>query len=217
MTPAPALTHVSVWIVEDDVDFRDAFCEVVGPEVALDGVFESVEEAVAHLDLSAGQPDVVLLDVNLPGLSGIDGIDAIKARAPSARIVMLTIKDDPGTIADALGAGASGYLTKGASVEDLLGAIRQAHAGGMLMQPAVARAVRAAFERAPVPDYGLTDRERDVLREMVAGGTQREIAERLFVSASTVNSHVQHVYEKLHVHSGSAAVAKAVRERLVEA
>ncbi|WP_412061362.1 response regulator [Rubrivirga sp. IMCC45206] len=218
MPPLPDLRHVRVWIVEDDVDFRDAFEDVVGPQVSLEGVFGSVEAAIARLDVAPhAAPDVMMLDVNLPGLTGIEGLGALKSRAPSTFVVMLTIRDDAATIAQALGAGASGYVLKGAPPDLLLAAIDQASRGGMLMEPAVARAVLSQFEaRPPTPDYGLTDRERDVLREMVAGGTQREIADRLFVSPSTVNTHVQHVYEKLHVHSGSAAVAKAIRERLLE-
>lgn len=235
MPPLPDLSHIAVWIVEDDDDFRAAFEEIVGPQVALAGVFASVEDALARLDVlraahgrgaahgagrAAGdgpRPDVVLLDVNLPGLDGIEGIAAIKQRVPDARIVMQTIRDDADTIAASLGAGASGYLTKDATPDEILQGVRAAHAGGMWMQPDVARKVLAAFERRPPPpDYGLTAREREVLAEMVAGGTQREIADRLFVSASTVNTHIQHLYEKLHVHSGSAAVAKAIREGLVD-
>jgi DNA-binding NarL/FixJ family response regulator len=215
MPPLYALPHIRVWIVEDDLAFREAFVEAVGPSVGLEGVFTSVEEAVAHLDVGAEAPDVVLMDVNLPGVSGIEGIGAVKARAPSTRIVMLTIRDDAETIADALAAGASGYVTKGALPEHVLQALAAAHAGGMLMEPAVARIVQAAFERAPTPEYGLTAREREVLAEMVAGGTQREIGERLFISPHTVNKHIQHIYEKLHVQSGSAAVAKAIQERLL--
>ena len=220
MTPLPDLPHVRVWIVEDDVAFREAFEEVVGPHVGLAGVFGSVEAAAARLDVLRGAetPDVVLLDVNLPGLSGVEGIGAVKARAPGARVVMLTIRDDPETVAEALGAGASGYVTKGAPAERVLAAVAEAHAGGMLMGPAIARVVQAAFERRPpASDYGLTEREREVLAEMAEGGTQQDVADRLFVSRSTVNTHVQRIYEKLHVHSGSEAVAKAIRERLLDA
>ncbi len=218
MPPLLDLRHVRVWIVEDDIDFRDAFEDVVGPQVSLEGVFGSVEAAIARLDVAPEDaPDVMMLDVNLPGLTGIEGLGALKSRAPATFVVMLTIRDDAATISQALGAGASGYVLKGATPDLLLAAIDQASRGGMLMEPAVARAVLSQFEaRPPTPDYGLTDRERDVLREMVSGGTQREIADRLFVSPSTVNTHVQHLYEKLHVHSGSAAVAKAIRERLLE-
>lgn len=218
MPPLLDLRHVRVWIVEDDVDFRDAFEDVVGPQVSLEGVFGSVEAAIARLDVAPeAAPDVMMLDVNLPGLTGIEGLGALKSRAPATFVVMLTIRDDAATISQALGAGASGYVLKGATPDLLLAAIDQASRGGMLMEPAVARAVLSQFEaRPPTPDYGLTERERDVLREMVEGGTQREIADRLFVSPSTVNTHVQHLYEKLHVHSGSAAVAKAIRERLLD-
>ena len=219
MPPLADLRHITVWIVEDDRSFRDAFVDVVGPQVALDGIFGSVEEARARLDVlgpHGKRPDVVVLDVNLPGLDGVDGVAEIKARAPRSRIVMLTIRDDAETIGAALGAGASGYLTKDAPPEQLLAAVQAAHAGGLVMQPAVARVVRRAFEARPAPpDYGLTEREAEVLAEMARGGTQREIAERMFVSPSTVNSHLQRVYEKLHVHSGTAAVAKAIREGIV--
>ncbi|MEL6615201.1 MAG: response regulator transcription factor [Bacteroidota bacterium] len=225
------LSSAAVWIVEDDADYREAVSELLGDHGAAVEAFGSVEAALARADVfasgggpsaraaapEAGWPEVVLLDVNLPGLSGIEGVAEIKARIPATAIVMLTIRDDDKTIYAALGAGASGYLLKSAAPEEILGALREARTGGMLMQRQVARLVLAAFEaRTPVPDYGLTRRETDVLREMVGGHTQPQIADRLFVSLSTVNSHVQSVYRKLHVHNGSAAVSKAVRERLVE-
>ena len=217
------LSTAVVWIVEDDVDYREALAELLSAEVRAVETFGSVEAALARVDSfgrgapEAGWPEVVLLDVNLPGLSGIEGIGEIKARLAAAAIVMLTIRDDAETIYQALGAGASGYLLKGTDPDALLAAIHEARAGGMLMQRQVARLVLAAFEaRRPAPDYGLSPRETEVLAEMVNGLTQPQIAERLFVSPSTINSHVQRIYEKLHVHTGSAAVAKAVRERLVD-
>ena len=218
----PELSSSVVWIVEDDRDYRETVAECVGGAVGAVETHGSVEEALARIDSfgagapGAGWPAVVLLDVNLPGVTGVEGVAEIKRRLPRTEIVMLTIRDDPETVYAALGAGASGYLLKSAGAGELLDALRQALAGGMLMQRQVARLVLTAFEaHRPAPDYGLTPRETDVLREMVEGHTQPQIAERLFVSLSTVNTHVQNVYAKLHVHNGSAAVAKAVRERLV--
>lgn len=226
MSPSPPtppdLSTAVVWLVEDDEDYREAVCAWVEPASRSVETFGSVEEAVARIDSvhrgapGAGWPNVVLLDVNLPGASGIEGVAAIKERLPETAIVMLTIRDDPETIYAALGAGASGYLLKGARPAELMAALQEAQTGGMLMQRQVARLVLKAFEvHRPPPDYGLTKRESEVLSEMVSGYTQPRIAERLFVSLSTVNTHVQSIYAKLHVHTGSAAVAKAVRERLV--
>ncbi|MAQ94107.1 hypothetical protein B1759_04440 [Rubrivirga sp. SAORIC476] len=216
------LSESIVWLVEDDAHYREAVAELVATHVRSVEAFGSVEAVLARVDSvgkgepEGGWPEVVLLDVNLPGLSGIEGLSQLKSRLPGSVVVMLTIRDDAETIYAALGAGASGYLLKSASPDELLAAIREARAGGMLMQRQVARLVLASFEaRATVPDYGLTPRETEVLGEMVAGHTQPQIADRLFVSLSTVNSHVQNIYAKLHVHNGSAAVAKAVRERLV--
>ena len=216
------LSHTVVWLVEDDADYRGAVSEWVGQHARAVETFGSVEEAVARIDAvrggtpDPGWPDVVLLDVNLPGASGVEGVAEVKGRLPGAAVVMLTIRDDAETVYAALGAGASGYVLKGARPDELLAAVREGQSGGMLMQRRVARLVRAAFEdRRPPPDYGLTARESEILAEMVEGHTQPQIAERLFVSLSTVNTHVQSIYAKLHVHTGSAAVAKAVRERLV--
>ncbi|MEM6325591.1 MAG: response regulator transcription factor [Bacteroidota bacterium] len=210
-----------VWIIEDDRTYRETIAECVAEACRGVDTFESVEEAVLRLDRSArppadGWPDVVLLDVNLPGISGLEGITEVKRRLPSAAVVMLSIRDDAETVYAALGQGASGYLLKGSDLDQILDALEEARAGGMLMGRHVARLIREAFaEKRPVPDYGLTPREAEVLAEMVAGHSQPTIAEQLFISPSTVNSHVQSIYAKLHVHTGSAAVAKAVRERLV--
>ena len=219
----PPLPPASVWLVEDEEAYRAAVQEALAPAADVREAFGSVEDALAWAAVrgrapGAEPPDVLLLDVNLPGVSGLDGLGALKAALPGTRVVMLTIRDDAETLFTALRAGASGYLLKSADPDQLTAAVEAARDGGMLMPAPVARKVLAAFEHPrPSPDYGLTERERDVLREMVQGRTQKEIAARLFVSTSTVNTHVQHIYEKLHVHSGSAAVAKAVRERLVEA
>lgn len=218
-------SNITVWIVEDDGEFRKTLTFLLDNTsgMACGHVFGSCEEALDLLDEFSGRarpwdlPDVLLLDINLPGLSGLEGIGRLKTLLPGTGIVMLTIRDDADTIYEAFRAGASGYLLKNAGVDQIISAVREAHQGGTLMPAPVARKVLAFFQQqgAAVPDYGLTDREKDVLREMTEGRAQKEIADRLYVSPSTVNSHIQHIYEKLHVHSGIEAVAKALRERLV--
>ena len=218
MPDRPAIT---VWVVEDDLAYRQTLLAVLDhvPDLACGGAFGSAEavlEAAARSgEPEASAPDVLLLDINLPGRSGLDVLSELKRRLPTIHIIMLTIRDEAETIYAALRAGASGYLLKNAGVDPIVAAIRQAHAGGMLMPAPVARQVLAFFQKEPADDYGLTEREREVLREMTGGYTQKEIAARLFVSPHTINTHVQHIYEKLHVRSGIEAVAKALRERLV--
>lgn len=210
----PAAT---VWIVEDALDYRDALAAALAPSVR--HTFDSVEDALAWARIAprADAPDVVLLDVNLPGMTGIEGLAHLKARMPATRFVMLTIRDDAQTVYAALGAGASGYLLKGADPDTIADAVEAARAGGMWMPAPVARLVLAQFAPAtPRPDYGLSEREREVLSEMADGYSQREIADRLFVSPSTINSHVQSLYNKLHVRTANGAVAKALREHLLD-
>ena len=212
------LSPAAIWVVEDNTGYRDALTAALAPDVRQ--TFGSVEDALAwSTSAPAGEaPDVVLLDVNLPGVTGIEGLAGLKAAYPTARFVMLTIRDDAATVHSALAAGASGYLLKSAGADEIAAAVEAARTGGMLMPAPVARLVLARFAPTAAPvGYDLTPRERDVLAEMTGGWSQKEIAERLFVSTSTVNSHVQSVYAKLHVRSASAAVAKAVREGLVAA
>lgn len=208
--------HLTAWIVEDDAGYRDALALALAPATVR--AFESVEDVLAWLEVAgtARPPDVVLLDVNLPGATGIEGLADLKAHLPSTRFVMLTIRDDAETVYAALRAGASGYLLKSAGADAIAAAVEAAQEGGMLMPAPVARLVLALFAPEPaVPDYGLSPREREVLAAMADGCSQRAAAERLGIAPSTVNTHIQKIYEKLHVRSASAAVAKAIRERLV--
>jgi len=217
-------TSITVWVIEDDSSFRQTLTFLLDNTTGMHcgGAHDDIETALEWIDSyqrrarTWPRPDVLLLDINLPGLSGIEGLGIIKSKLPNTRIVMLTIRDDANTIVSAFREGASGYLLKNAGVDRIIAAVREAHSGGMLMPAPVARQVLDIFrQQAPQEDYGLTDREKEVLNEMVSGRTQKEIADCLFVSPYTVNTHVQHIYEKLHVHSGTEAVAKAVREQLV--
>lgn len=224
MAPHTNRPTITVWVIEDDLQYRQTLAYLLDhtSDLRCGQTFEACEEALDLLDAYEGRakpewwPDVVLLDVNLPGLSGIEGLGRLKAHLPKTQILMLTIRDDADTIYEALRAGASGYLVKNAGVDQIIAAVREASQGGTLMTAPVARKVLSFFQQqtAMPPDYGLTEREKDVLREMTEGRTQKEIADKLFISPHTVNTHIQHIYKKLHVHSGVEAVAKAIRERL---
>lgn len=213
----------SLWIVEDDPTYRNALLLLLGSAstTRCDAAYPSCEAALEAARKAENHPDVVLLDINLPGMSGLEGLAGLKALLPQSRILMLTNRDDAATIYASLRSGASGYLLKSAGVDEILSAIAQAQRGGTLMPAPVARQVLTFFQSATLPEseadgYGLTEREIEVLNEMAGGYSQREIATRLFLSPHTVDSHIRHIYEKLHVSSGIEAVAKALRERLIQ-
>jgi DNA-binding NarL/FixJ family response regulator len=207
---------IHVWTVEDNVSFRDAVIqEINGSEgMHCDGAFGSCEALLEGLEKSQ-PPEVILLDIRLPGLSGLEAISAVKARTPSTHVLMLTTFDDQDRIFRALSAGASGYLLKTSS-SDISDSIREAVGGGAPLSPPIARSVLNLFARlGPAPaDYHLTPRERSILELMVEGLIKKEIAERLQLSYHTVDGHLRKIYQKLHVNNASAAVAKAVRELL---
>ncbi|MDB5306171.1 MAG: response regulator receiver [Gemmataceae bacterium] len=215
---APDTPPTRVWLIEDNDVYRRAVARVVDGADGLTcpAAYSSCEEALGALP-SADPPDVVLLDVGLPGMSGLDGIPKLVAAAPGVRVIILTVFDDDDKIFRAICAGASGYLLKMSPVEQLTGAIREVVAGGSPMNARIARRVLEMFAKlAPIPhDYGLTDRERDVLNLMVRGLIKKEIAAQLGLSVHTVDTHIRNIYEKLQVHTRSGAVAKALKEKLV--
>ena len=174
--------------------------------------------------------DVVLMDIELPGMAGIDAVARLKSLWPGLRVVMLTAFEDPGRILRAICAGADGYLLKKASVDEVLDEVRGVLAGGSPLTPAVARAVMAHVRdsapasAAPRPssansaeaaDARLSERELDVLRGLVEGLGYAGVADRLCLSVDTVRTYVRRIYQKLHVHSAAEAAAKAVRQKLV--
>ncbi|HEX8313227.1 MAG TPA: response regulator transcription factor [Chthoniobacteraceae bacterium] len=165
-------------------------------------------------------PDVMLLDVNLPGMSGIEALPRFKELAPKMLVLILTVFEDSKRIAEAIRAGADGYLLKTADFHSLLAAIREAYAGGAPMSPAVARKAIELVRDAKKPVVGtlaepLTGREREVLTVLCEGLSIGEVSARLGVSVHTVDFHLRNLYSKLGVHSATGAVAKAVREGLV--
>lgn len=221
----PTTAHtITIWVIEDEPGYRttlkDLLDNVSGMNCAF--AFEDCESVLDMLSTYEGrarpwnQPDVLMLDINLPGLNGIEGIGALKTHLTGTRIVMLTINDDAETIYAAFQAGASGYLFKNSSVDQIIDAIRQAALGGLLMPAPVADKVLRFFQQAPSgEDPGLTEREKEVLREMAKGYSQKEIATRLFISPHTVNAHVRNIYEKIHVRCAAEAVAVAIRKKWI--
>ena len=209
---------ISVAIVEDNDQIRDAFARIIEQAEGFRFLSEyrTAEEALAGIPGEA--PDVVLMDINLPGMSGIECVRKLKAVQPAVQILMLTVFEDSDAVFDSLKAGASGYLVKRTSRADLLEAIEQVYSGGAPMSPHIARMVVRYFNQAPRPALGgpvpdaeqLTDREREVLDCLAKGYYYKEIADALSISINTVRKHLKSVYEKLHVHSRTEAILKYV-------
>ena len=209
---------IKVAIVEDQREFRECLAILIdGTEgYRCTGSFRSMEEALDRI--GGNLPDVVLVDIGLPGMSGVDGIRILKERYPGLLLVMNTVYEDDERIFDALCAGACGYLLKKTPPARLLESLREAVAGGAPMSPSVARRVIALFQDIRPPDradYHLTPHEVRILRLLVEGHNYKTAAAELNVTPSTINFHLQRIYEKLQVHSKSEAVAKALRNRLV--
>lgn len=207
---------IRVAIVEDKPAIRDGLGFLIGntPGYECVGCFASAEAALAGLR----HADVVLMDIGLPGMSGIEAIPALKERHPGARFVALTVYDDDDRIFQALCAGASGYLLKKTPPARLLEALADVMAGGAPMSPDVAARVLELFRRFRPPsgvDYRLTPHELRLLRLLAEGHGYKTAAAELGGSVNTVAFHMRSIYRKLEVHSKSEAVAKALREGLV--
>ncbi len=202
---------ISVSIVEDDASAREILTDWVSQarDFTCVGSHATVEEALEHVP--AEKPSVVLMDINLPGMSGIEGVRRLKAILPDTQFLMLTVYEDADHVFEALAAGASGYLLKQTPRSELLASIKDVHAGGSPMTSNIARRVVQAFHRQDVgePESArLSPREREVLELLARGYLYKEIIALLNISRGTLNTHVRRIYEKLHVRSRSQAVAK---------
>jgi DNA-binding NarL/FixJ family response regulator len=202
---------IAVSIVEDDPGTRQALVRLLDAEPGLRvvGSYRSGEEALHGMPAEA--PDVVLVDIKLPGMSGIECVGALKARRPALQVVMLTTYEEADLIFDSLRAGASGYLLKKRVPEELVRAVEEAHAGGAPMSMQIARKVVAYFQegaRARADLQTLTPREEEIVGQLAQGRFDKEIADRLAISVHTVRAHLRHIYEKLHVQSRTEAVVK---------
>ena len=202
---------VLVSIVEDDASIRQILTGWINRTEGFrcHTVHGTAESALAKLREEA--PHIVLVDINLPGQSGIECVRRLKVAMPNTQFVMLTVYEDTAHIFAALKAGASGYLLKRTPCAELIAALKQVHEGGSPMTSYIARKVVQSFYQAPpegVQAEGLSPREREVLELLARGYYYKEITEVLGLSMSTVNTHVRHIYDKLHVHSRAQAIAK---------
>jgi len=209
---------IQVAIIEDQREIREGLKELIdGAEGFLcSAVFGSVEEVLPRI--GADLPDVVLVDIGLPGKSGIDGIRLLKESYPDLVLVVLTVFDDDRRVFEAICAGASGYLLKKTPAPRLIQGIHDAAAGGAPMSPEIAARVIDLFRQtrpAPLEDHDLTPHEVRVLKLLVDGNNYKTAAVELSVSVNTISFHMRRIYDKLHVHTKSEAVAKALRDHIV--
>jgi DNA-binding NarL/FixJ family response regulator len=202
---------IQVAIVEDDEEIRANLTHRIreNADFTLLGSYGSAETALAELPLA--RPNVVLMDINLPGMDGVECVRQLKAKMPAAQFVMLTVYEDNNRLFKSLMAGASGYLLKRTPPAKLMTAIKEAHEGGSPMTPQIARRVVQHFQQLPQPAselQKLTPRETDVLNQLAKGFRYKEIVDNLGISNGTLHSYIRNIYEKLHVHSRTEAVVK---------
>jgi len=211
--------QTGVIIYEDNNHLRESVSNLItySRDLVLLGNYSQANDVVEHVkDL---QPDVILMDIDMPGTSGIEAVRQIRAFNQHVQIIMLTVFDDNSHVLDAICAGASGYLLKKYISDHLLDAVTQVMQGEAPMSPGIARMIISSMHQTTalpiLNDYKLTSREKDILAELSKGNSYKMIAADLNISIDTVRTHIKKIYEKLQVHSQTEAVSKAVNERLV--
>lgn len=213
--------RVEIWIVEDNQILRESLEDLFNeqPDMRCGLAVGSCEEFLAALDEDRA-PDLVLMDLGLPGRSGIDGIVRISSLSPTTRVIVLTIHGEDEKVFEAICAGALGYLLKPSDPSRILDAVREVRQGKAPINPYIARKVLGLFARLAPPkpathDYGLTAREKSILQLLVNGLTMEQIAADVGLSYHTIDNHLRNIYRKLHVRSRTKAVTKAIQEDLV--
>jgi DNA-binding NarL/FixJ family response regulator len=211
--------EIKVAIFEDNKSLRESLKRLVDAESDMfcTGAFADANKLIRSMQLAA--PDVVLMDINMPGISGIEAVQIIKEKFPEVQILMQTVFEENDKIFAAICAGASGYMLKKTTPLKMIEAIRETYLGGAPMTASVAAKVIQMFRlQSPVIKkefVDLSEREKEILALLVKGKSYKTVASECFISIDTVGTHVRHIYEKLHVHSKTEAVAKAIYQKLV--
>jgi len=207
-----------LWVVEDDSLYRKTIAELLQEVEGIhcERAYSRCEDALRALDTEPA-PDVILMDVGLPGMNGIEGTKRVRELSPATRVIILTIHEDDEKVFDALCAGASGYLLKSSPPEEIARAMLEVLKGGAPINSQIARKLLTMFThlagpRSPSP---LTQREGEILKLMVEGLTKRQIAGQLILSYHTIDTHIKNIYAKLQVHTRTGAVTKALNDRLL--
>lgn len=202
-----------VMIVEDDQEIRNSFTLIVNSSqrFVVVGAYGNCEDAINNLGKE--KPEIVLMDIELPGMNGIKGTHIIKEKSPSTEVVMVTVYEDSELVFEALKAGASGYITKSANYMELLSALEEIIRGGAPMSSRIARMVIDNYHINP--NSPLTKRETTILQLISEGKTYTQISEELFISKETAKTHIKNIYSKLQVNSKSEAIAKANVDKLI--
>ena len=204
---------INVAIVEDHQEIRDSLALLINATEGYEcsATYGDCESAITGIDENI--PDVVLMDIGLPGMSGIEGIKIIKQKHPEVDFIVLSVHENDENVFESLCSGATGYLTKETPPAKIIEAIKEVFEGGSPMSTQIARMVVGSFKLQPSPS--LTQRETEVLSHLCEGESYKMIADSLFISEETVRRHIKSIYKKLEVHSKSEAVAKAIKDKLV--
>src|SRR4051794_32183910 len=211
--------EIKVAIFEDNKKLRESLEQLVNnaDEMYCTGAFPDANKLMRNMQMA--NPDVVMMDINMPGTSGIEAVQQIKEKYPQVQILMQTVFEENDKIFAAICAGASGYMLKKTAPQKMIEAIRETYYGGAPMTASVAVKVLQMFRSQSSADkkeyIDLSEREKEILALLVKGKSYKAIASDCFISIDTVSTHVRHIYEKLHVHSKSEAVAKAITQKLI--
>jgi DNA-binding NarL/FixJ family response regulator len=211
--------EIKVAIFEDNNNMREGLYQLINGSQGFicTGAFPNCDDLVRRVEKS--NPDVIVMDIEMPGISGIEGVKMVKENFPGMKILMETIFEDDAKIFDSICAGAEGYILKNTPPVEILGAIKEIYEGGSPMTPTIANRVLKMVKSQRSTDsknhFNLTDREKEILSCLVEGMSYKLIADECTISIDTVNVHIKNIYKKLQVHSKSEAVAKAIKGKIV--